>query len=133
MGGLKIFRRSCTVRRFGLQEDVPGGYTTAPFEDVVTALNVQPLSAKELLTLPEGERGVKRLKTFGDLQLTASDQYQGIPGDWLFYRGEWYKCVSAFPWDHTMLGHCRSEFVMVPEAELPFNMEPPAPSRKEDE
>ena len=27
MGGLNIFRRKYTVRRFGPQEDVPGGYT----------------------------------------------------------------------------------------------------------
>lgn len=132
MGGLKIFRRKYTVRRFGPQEDVPGGYTTAPFEDVVTSLNVQPLSTKELMALPEGERSTRRVKAFGDLQLTTSDQYQGIPGDWLFYRGAWYKCVSSLPWDHTLLAHCRSEFVMVPESELPFNMEPPPP-RKEDE
>lgn len=132
MGGLKIFRRKYTVRRFGSQEDVPGGYTTAPFEDVVTSLNVQPLSAKEFMALPEGERSTKRIKAFGDLQLIASDQYQGIPGDWLFYRGAWYKCVSALPWDHTLLTHCRSEFVMVPESDLPFNMEPPFP-QKEDE
>ena len=74
MGGLKIFRRKYTVRRFGTQEDVPGGYTTAPYEDVVTFLNVQPLSTKELLALPEGERSTKRVKAFGDLQLTAADQ-----------------------------------------------------------
>ena len=55
MGGLNIFRRKYTVRRFGPQEDVSGGYTTAPYEDVVTFLNVQPLSTKELLALPEGE------------------------------------------------------------------------------
>lgn len=73
MGGLKIFRRKYTVRRFGPQEDVPGGYTTAPYEDVVTFLNVQPLSTKELLALPEGERSTKRVKAFGDLQLTAAD------------------------------------------------------------
>ena len=131
--GIKIFRRKYTVRRFGPQEDVSGGYTTAPFEDVVTPLNVQPLSTKELMALPEGDRSTKRVKAFGDLQLTAADQYQGTPGDWLFYRGAWYKCVSALPWDHTMLAHCRSEFIIVPEGELPFNMEPPGGPPKEDE
>ena len=133
MGGLNIFRRKYTVRRFGPQEDVPGGYTTAPYEDVVTLLNVQPLSTKELLALPEGERSTKRVKAFGDLQLTAADQYQGIPGDWLFYRGSWYKCVSALPWDHTMLAHCRSEFAIIPEGELPDNVEPPGGYTKEEE
>ena len=97
------------------------------------SINVQPLSTKELLALPEGERSTKRVKAFGDLQLTAADQYQGIPGDWLFYRGSWYKCVSAFPWDHTMLAHCRSEFAIIPEGELPDNVEPPGGYTKEEE
>lgn len=79
--GIGIFRRSYTVRRFKPQEDVPGGYVTSQYEDVVTALNVQPLSTKELMALPEGDRSVKRLKAFGDLQLTTSDQEQGILGD----------------------------------------------------
>ena len=30
MGGLNIFRRQYTVRWFGPQDDVPGGYPTAP-------------------------------------------------------------------------------------------------------
>jgi hypothetical protein len=32
-------------------------------------------------------------------------------------EGHWYECVSSVGWDHTMLGHCRSEFVQVSEAE----------------
>ena len=80
--GIKIFRRKYTVRRFGPQEDVSGGYTTAPFEDVVTPLNVQPLSTKELMALPEGDRSTKRVKAFGDLQLPrrrTSDGCQESP------------------------------------------------------
>ena len=72
MGGPTIFRREYTVRRFKPQTIVRG-YATSPYEDVVTNLNVQPLSPDELQALPEGERQFKRLKTFGDLQLTAAD------------------------------------------------------------
>lgn len=124
MGGLNIFRRKYTVRRFGPQIVVEG-YATAPYEDVVTLLNVQPLDPDELQALPEGERQFKRLKAFGDLQLTAADQDAGVPGDWLYYLGRWYKCVSAVPWNHTMLSHCRSEFVAVAESDAALNLEPP--------
>lgn len=123
--GIGIFRRKYTVRRFKPQEEVPGGYVTSQYEDVVTSLNVQPLSGRELMALPEGERSTKRLKAYGDLQLITSDQDNGILGDWLFYRGSWYRCVSAAIWDHTLLAHCQSEFVKVPESEIPHNMEPP--------
>lgn len=120
--GLGIFRRAFVVRRFGA-EKVINGYGVAAYNDEVTSLNVQPLSKDELQALPEGERSVKRMKAFGDLLFTAADQSTGRRGDWLFYQGRmdpeghWYECVSSLGWDHTMLGHCRSEFVLVSESE----------------
>lgn len=89
----------------------------------VAHLNVQPLSKDEIQALPEGEQRVKRMKAFGDLVFTTADQSTGRRGDWLFYQGKmdpeghWYECVSSLGWDHTMLSHCRSEFVIVSEAE----------------
>ena len=124
IGGLRIFRKKYIIRRFEPQEIVKG-YATATYEDVTTLMNVQPLDPDELQALPEGERQFKRLKAFGDLILTAADQDTGIPGDWLFYCGKWYKCVSSVPWDHTMLAHCRSEFSAVGETDPALNLEPP--------
>lgn len=124
MGGLRIFRKKYTVRRFSPQSIV-GGYATADYEDMVALLNVQPLDPDELQALPEGERQYKRLKAYGDLQFTAADQSTGTPGDRLFYYGKWYKCVSAVPWDHTMLAHCKAEFSALTEADAQLNLEPP--------
>ena len=59
----------------------------------------------------------------------------GCRGDWLFYRGNmdpvghWYECVSSLGWDHTMLAHCRSEFVQVADSES-YGLEPPKQKRK---
>lgn len=120
--GLGIFRRSFVIRRFG-EESIVDGYGVASFTDEVTSLNVQPLSKDELQALPEGERRVKRMKAFGDLVFTTADQSTGRRGDWLFYQGSmdpeghWYECVSSLGWDHTMLRHCRSEFVQVSQSE----------------
>lgn len=117
-----IFRRSFVIRRFG-EEQLVDGYGTASYTDTVTSLNVQPLSADELAALPEGERRTKRMKAFGDLVFTTADQSSGRRGDWLWYEGKmdtdghWYECVSSLGWDHTMLSHCRSEFVRVSETE----------------
>ena len=100
--GLGIFRRAFVVRRFG---------------------EVQPLSKDELQALPEGENTVKRMKAFGDLVFHTADRSAGRRADWLFYQGRmdpeghWYECVSSLGWDHTMVGHCRSEFVQVSAAE----------------
>lgn len=116
MPGLGIFRRKFTIRRFGTEEIIDG-YAHTTFEDTETALNVQPMSSDDLQALPEGERRVKRLKAYGDLTFTTADQSTGRRGDWLLYYGHWYECVSSLGWDHTILSHCKSEFVEVAEAE----------------
>lgn len=120
--GVGIFRRKFVIRRFG-EENTVEGYGVAAFSDTTASLNVQPLSKDELKALPEGEQRTKRMKAFGDMVFTTADQSTGRRGDWLFYQGKmdpeghWYECVSSLGWDHTMLGHCRSEFVLVSEAE----------------
>lgn len=111
---MDIFKKPYTVRRFGEQQFVKG-HATAGYEDETTKLNVQPLNPDELQSLPEGERTVKRVKAFGRFPLRAADQEAGTPGDWLWYLGQWFECISSVPWDHTMLAHFRSEFVAVPE------------------
>ena len=116
MGGLKIFRRSFTIRHFG-HEEIVDGYRYATYQDREVLLNVQPLFADELQALPEGERRTKRLKAYGNYTFTTADQSTGKRGDWLFYCGRWYECVSSLDWDHTMLWHCKSEFVEVAESE----------------
>ena len=132
--GLTIFRREFVVRRFG-KEEIVDGYGTAPYKDTVEVLNVQPLSADELQALPEGERKTKRMKAFSDFLFKTADQSTGCRGDWLFYRGNmdsvghWYECVSSLGWDHTMLAHCRSEFVQVDVSES-YGLEPPQQTRK---
>lgn len=121
--GLGIFRRSFKIRRFG-KEEIIDGYGHTSYEDTMEPLNVQPLSADEIQALPEGERRTKRLKAYGDYTFATADQSTGRRGDWLLYNGHWYECVSSLGWDHTILSHCKSEFVEVPEAEVaPYSID----------
>lgn len=117
MSGLGVFRRNFKIRRFG-KEEIVDGYGHTSYEDDEVALNVQPLSADEIQALPEGERRIKRLKAYSDFIFTTADQSTGRRGDWLLYYGHWYECVSSLGWDHTILSHCKSEFVEVPESEV---------------
>ena len=112
---MRIFRRLYTVRKYGKQEIIDG-YPTAPYTDVKTWLDVQPLSSEELQALPEGQRSVMRKKAIGKDRLTSADEHEGIPGDRLFYHGLWYECTSSVMWDHTPLGHYHSEFVVIPQS-----------------
>ena len=111
-----LFKRPYTLRSYAAQ-DIVNGYAAAAFTDSVKRLDVQPLNPDELMALPEGERTVKRIKTFGPDRLTSVDEFAGIPGDRLFYNGYWFECTSSVMWDHTILNHYRSEFVLLPQAD----------------
>lgn len=109
-----FFKRDYIVRRFG-DETVVNGVSGAPHEDFVVALeDVQPLSSDELQALPEGERTVRHIKSIGSTKFTTADEESGTPGDWLYYNGRWFECKSCQLWDHTILAHYESEFVVVP-------------------
>ena len=110
---IRNFRKPYTVRKYGKQEIIDG-YPRAPYTDVKLRLNVQPLSADDLQALPEGQRMVKRVKAFGAARLASADEYEGVPGDRLYYQGLWWDCVSSVMWEHTALRHFRSEFTLLP-------------------
>jgi hypothetical protein len=77
-------------------------------------LNVQLLGTDELQALPEGERSVKRVKAFGSKPITAANEFDGTPGDWLLYRGQWYECTASFHWEHGMIiDHWESQFTLL--------------------
>ena len=111
-----LFKRPHAVRRYG-QQSISGGHASAPYSDSVELMNVQPLSSDDLQALPEGDRAVKRVKSFGKARLSAADDSAGTPGDRLFYDGKWYECVSSVGWLHTPLSHWRSEFVLLPHGD----------------
>lgn len=105
-----MFKKKYTLRRYG-----PETAEGVPYTDMVVLLNVQPVSSADLQALPEGERSVKRIKTFGPDEARTANQTAGTPGDRLWYKGRWYECESADVWDHTPLAHCESQWVAVPE------------------
>lgn len=108
-----IFNKKYIVRRFDEQE-IYEGYVTAGHKDIQVSLNVHPLSSDQMLALPEGERRVKRLEGHGTDVLVVADQSKNQKGDLLYYHGEWYECVSAQEFDHTLLSHWNYQFVLVP-------------------
>lgn len=124
MAGLNIFRKNYTVRRWGVQE-VQGCYITAPYQDFKVDLNVQPFHPHETSADAEGSRQHKKLKSFGVFQFTAADQDKGVQGDWLFYRGRWYCCLSAVAWDHTTLFYNKAEWGSIGETEQEEHLAPP--------
>ena len=125
---LGLFKRSYTIRHY-VQQAIKNGYAYASYADTIIKLDVQPLSADELLNLPEGERVVKRLKAYGRPKLTPADEASGTPGDRLYYYGDWYECKSVQIWDWGILAHYESDFVILP----PSDQEAPPTSPDEPE
>lgn len=115
-----FFKSSYTIRRFSNNDtEIIDGYAHTFYEDIEgIILNVQPDGQDNVQADGEGERRSRKLKTYGDFHLTSSDQATGQRGDWLFYKGSWYECVSAVIWEHTPLAHCRGEFVEIPTSEI---------------
>lgn len=109
-----LFRRPYTVRKH-LPQEIIDGYPSARYRDFTMRLDVQPFTPDELMALPEGARTGKRVKTFGADELISADGYTNTPGDFLFYQGLWYECTSSVRWDHTLLSHYRSDFVLLPD------------------
>ncbi len=110
---ITLFNKKYWVRRFGEQKEVRG-YFTAGYSDFVASLNVHPMGADQMQALPEGERKIKRLEAHGSDVLIPANQDTGVKGDLLLYDGDWYECVSAQRWDHTILSHLNYQFVLVP-------------------
>ena len=76
-------------------EELKSEWGLVPEEDsqcieITSQLNVQPLSTDELRVLSEGERTVKRIKSYGSDQMASADASTQTPGDRLFYHGQWY-------------------------------------------
>ena len=109
-----LFKKPYVIRTYEKQDIEEGYDLPSIYADSTARLNVQPLSSDELMALPEGERTVKRVKSFGADKLISADEYSGTPGNSLYYNGHWYECKSSVMWDHTMLSHYRSEFVILP-------------------
>ena len=108
-----MWKRPYTVRRHGAQT-LEGGYASAAVNGTLVMLDVQPLSPKELLALPEGDRATERVKAYGKAKISAADDDAQTPGDQLLCDGRWYECVSCARHANTMLGHYRSEWTLMP-------------------
>lgn len=111
-----LFSSKYVIRRFSPQT-FQRGHASSGYQDFYALLNVQPFSPTSQGSNSEGERQERKVKTFGQLLFQVADQSSGTLGDWLYVQGVWYACVSSVLWNHTMLHHCRAEFVEVSETQ----------------
>ena len=113
-----IFHKPYTLRRHG-EQTVVNGYASFAYADKTVRLNVQPQAPDSFEGRDEGDATVKQLKSWGPAMLTSANEITGVPGDLLFYNGAWYECKSSVMWDHTILSHYQSDFVILPADKQP--------------
>ena len=61
--------------------------------------SIQPMSGRELMLLPEGERTHDRIRIYTDVKLTVAIPAQNQKGTRVSYDGRDWEVQSAFQWD----------------------------------
>lgn len=118
-----IFKREHVLRHFG-ELGYKFGHETCPYTDSFFESDVQPVTRGNTMTEAGAELS-SRIKSWSDTELTPCDPEAKAKGDWLFFRGSWYQCVSSVKDDNTILSHWTSEFELVSESEPALLREPP--------
>jgi hypothetical protein len=109
---MPFFGDNYTLRRYG-EDAVVNGYPTATYKDISVFLDVQVMSADEIIEA--GGSGDKTmLKTFGDFPISCSKQEEGVRSDQLLYEGRWYECMSSRLSKNTIIKHWTSTFELIP-------------------
>lgn len=113
---MNLFKKEYVLRKFSEQKIV-NGLSQSSYKDQIIKLDIQPLSADELMALSEGDRAVKRIKGIGKAEIHTVDDYKGIPADRIFYKGCWYECEGSDIRDNTRIGQTSATFVVASKNE----------------
>jgi hypothetical protein len=111
---MPFFKSNYTLRRYG-EDTIVNGYPTATYTDIEVTLDVQEMSADEVIEAG-GSSDKTMLKAFGDFPISCSKQEDGVRSDELFYNGRWYKCMSSRYSRNTIIRHWTSAFELIPES-----------------
>lgn len=114
---LDIFKKPYTLRTFE-KTKFEDGYPKAKYSDRTVMLNVQPMTATELIALPEGIRRDKNIKAIGKVGIKTADDAAGTLADRILYRGQWYECTGADVWGNTPVGQTEAVFGLIPVTEI---------------
>lgn len=93
---------SLTVKRKAGASFVSGRWTGGSESDIAIKCSVQPLSEKELVSLPEGRRTRENYRIFTDTELFTVDAQNP---DEVIYLGERYEVYTVGKWQNQIINH----------------------------
>jgi len=108
-----IMSQRFTVKRYGPAENINGFLRPGSSTRFAIKGSLQPLSGKEMLMLPEGDRNKEILNLFTESRLNPSLEQGQRLGDHVLVRNECYIVRSVEPWLYHGMDHfkCRVERV----------------------
>lgn len=107
-----FFRKPYTLRHFGEAETVRGR-ERYKFEESIVHADIQTSTRNNTMDT-EGATLTSRIQVWTDEQITPTDQECGQLGDWIYYSGRWFQCISSLFAGNTLISHWVSEFDFVP-------------------
>ena len=92
------FGTPVTVTRKGAGTYTNGVFTPGTTTAISTVASVQPLSGKEMASLPELERVTGMFKAYFFIEVFTSDDQAGKPADVVSFASKAYRVKSVEPW-----------------------------------
>lgn len=102
-----------TVQRIGAGAHINGVWVPGAVTEVQVRGSLQPINARELALLPEGERARGRWKLYTDDLLRTADPTAATEADRVLWEGRTLTVVQVRSYAHTglSLAHYRCELV----------------------
>lgn len=101
-----------SVQPVGSISAASGGYVDGVYQPGATTtfaaiMSVQPLTGKELLLLPEGQRTRLHVKGYTRTELKTADQAESKKADRVSYADTEFEVQNVESWDGGGLSHCK--------------------------
>ena len=95
---IQRFGQSVTVTRYGAGSNVNGDYVAGTATTFAVIMSVQPLSGRELLNLPEGQRTRNILKGYCATELYTATQAESKKADVVTVGSKSYEVQFVEHW-----------------------------------
>lgn len=106
-----------TRRRFAAgSRGSDGRWTDGASTDTSIAMSVQPMTDRDLRSLPEGERSLEQLKGYTEADVRTLSQQDGAAADHIQVRGSWFE-VRQVEEQRMVIPHKKVRLVRLQEAE----------------
>jgi ribosomal protein S2 len=107
---------SVTLRRYAAgTRDSNGRFTPGALTTSTIQASVQPMTDRDLRTLPEGERQLDQKKVYTTTEIRTGSQHDGTTADQLVVGGVTYE-VRQVEQQRSVLPHYKGRIVRVQEA-----------------